>query len=144
MNLPLRAQGTLLTGIRGCDVAGKDINAIEAGVEQPERRLTAFLRFCVLNPADPREVDIPGAFFQSKGPSKWKGSEISHYPMHWYSHLMHCFEVVAYCHPDADISDEAFSIYQKLVHNLHLTIESKAALIQRLTEDRIANDTVVS
>lgn len=139
--LPLRAQGTLLTGIRGCDLTPKPRNPLD---DSPERRLVAFLRFCVMNPADPREVDIPGAFFQSTPPVDWKASQFGHYPQHWYSHLTHCFEVVGYCHPDDVLSNLARDIYRKLVHNMHLVCETREEMLKRLTEDRIANDTVVS
>ena len=140
MELPLRAQGTLLTGIRGCDLAPK--NSTEE--ETPERRLVAFLRYCVMNPADPREVDIPYAFFQSKPPAKWKPSQFGHYPQHWYAHVMHCFEVVGYLHPHPRLGEMAYAIYARLVRNLHLDVETKEQMLARLTEDRIATDTVVS
>src|SRR3954454_21414152 len=94
--LPLRAQGTLLTGIRGCDLAPKMLSSIDeahgcsTGECSAERHLVAFLRYCVLVPADIREVDIPGAWFQSDPPTDWKPSQFGHYPLHWFSHLMHC------------------------------------------------------
>lgn len=143
MELPLRCQGTLLTGIRGCDLTPK------YPLDAPERGLVAFLRFCVMNPADPREVGITGAFFDREPPSAWKASQLGHYPQHWYSHLMHCYEVIAYCYPKGApdgprIRAEACRIYFKLVHNLHLRPESEAEMLERLTEDRIANGTVVS
>lgn len=142
MELPLRVQGTLLTGIRGCDLAPKNLYRI--GEEAPERQLVAFLRYCVLNPADPREVDVPHAFFKSTPPIAWKPSQFGHYPQHWYAHVMHCFEVVGYLHPDEELRDEAQSIYQRLVGNLHLREETKDRMLERLIEDRIATDTVVS
>lgn len=151
MELPLREQGTLLTGIRGCDLAPKDPASIEerygcsTGDDTPERHLAAFLRFCVLNPADAREIDIaPGAFFRSSSPKNWKASQFGHYPLHWYSHLMHCFEVVGYRHPHPGISLQARGIYERLVRNLHLWPESKEQMIARLGEDRIAAGNVVS
>lgn len=106
VNLPPREQGTLLTGIRGCDLAPKLINT-----ENAERRLVAFFCYCVLNPADPREVDIPNSFFQSSPPENWRPSEFGHYPVHWYSHIMHCFEVVGYRHPIPQIRNMAKEIY---------------------------------
>lgn len=138
--LPLRAQGTLLTGIRGCDNAPKYLG----GVQSSERQLVAFLRYCVMHPADPREVDIPGAFFQSRPPLKWKASEFGHYPQHWHAHIMHCFEVVGYLNPDNVLRRVAFDIYCGFVGNLHLRVEMYDHMTNRLTEDRIANDTVVS
>lgn len=150
MELPLREQGTLLTGIRGCDLAPKNpISNVErygcsTGEDTAERGLTAFLRWCVMNPADVREVDIPGAFFQSKPPCNWKPSQFGHFPQHWYSHLMHCFEVVGYRHPDEDTATHAQEIYLRMVKNMHLNPESRDGMIERLSEDRIAAGSVVS
>lgn len=150
MRLPLRAQGTLLTGIRGCDLAPKnpacndERYGCSTAEDTPERALVAFLRFCVMNPADVREVDVPGAFFRSTPPKNWKPSQFGHYPQHWYAHIMHCFEVVGYCHPDHSLSWAAFEIYRRFAHNMHLPIESRENMFARLTEDRIANGTVVS
>lgn len=150
MRLPLRVQGTLLTGIRGCDLAPKipltisDPHGCSTGESSAERALVAFLRYCVMNPCDPREVDMPGAFFQSKPPCDWKPSQFGHYPQHWYSHIMHCFEVVGYLHPEDNIKATAKYIYARLVHNMHLNVESYGQMLERLNEDRIANGTVVS
>lgn len=150
MALPLRAQGTLLTGVRGCDLAPKNPRCIDerygcsTGEESAERGLTAFLRYCFMVPADEREVDIPGAFFSSRPPENWKPSQFGQYPEHWYAHVMHCFEVVGYCHPNWIIADKARGIYERLVRNLHLNPETKEQMLERLTEDRLANDTVVS
>jgi hypothetical protein len=148
--LPLREQGTLLTGVRGCDLAPKNPACIDerygcsTGEETAERSLTAFLRYCFMTPADPREVDIPGAFFRSTPPANWKPSQFGHYPLHWYSHVMHCFEVVAYRHPDPVISLDAFAIYERMVHSLHLNLETREQFEARLSEDRIAKGEVVS
>lgn len=143
MDQPLRLQGTLLTAIRGCDDEPKQWSAT-GFADSPGRRLTAFLRFCVMHPADPREVDIPGAFFQSTPPAKVKPSEFGHLPQHWYSHIMHSFEVIGFRHPDPKLRAEAYSIYERFVRNLHLWPENEEEMLERLTEDRIANDSVVS
>lgn len=150
MKLQLREQGTLLTGIRGCDLTPKvwhDGSFAKNGtphVESSERQLVAFLRFCVLNPADPREVGVPGSFFQDRPPQNWKPSEFGHYPLHWFTHMMHCWEVVAYRHPDKAISFIASGIYAKMVRSLHLNVETKDQMELRLGEDRIASGQVVS
>lgn len=138
MELPLRAQGTLLTGVRGCDLVPK------LPLDSTARQLTGFLRFCVMNPADPREVGLPGAFFQPEPPEKWKPSELGHYPQHWISHIMHCYEVVAYRHPDPTIGRKAMEIYRRFVYSFHLNCETHAQWHSRMIEDRIASGTVVS
>lgn len=141
MALPRREQGTLLTGVRGCDLAPKPMTG---GDDTPERQLTAFLRFLVMNPADAREVGVKGAFFRSSPPDSWKASQLGHYPQHWYSHLMHCYEVVGYRHPDEQLREIGLGIYKRLVHNMHLVPEAAEDMIARLSEDRIKSGTVVS
>lgn len=151
MELPLREQGTLLTAVRGCDLAPKypisadDTYVVENGrATGAERELTAYLRWCFMNPADIREVDIPGSFFQSVPPRHWKASQFGHYPQHWYAHIMHAFEVIGWRHPDLSVRASALIIYRKFVHNLHLEPEIFEQFVKRLSEDRIASGTVVS
>lgn len=142
--LPLRFQGTLLTAVRGCDLEAK--HWVSTGVAySPGRRLTAFIRYCFMHAADLREVDSEeGAFFQSSPPYPFKPSEFGHLPQHWYAHAMHALEVIGYHHPDAEIRDQAYLLYYRMVRNLHLRPESREEQWTRLTEDRIATGTVVS
>lgn len=143
MELPLREQGTLLTSVRGCDDEPKQWTA-RGVAESPGRRLTAFIRWCFMNPADPREVDIPGAFFQSTPPIPFRPSEFGHLPLHWYTHVMHALEVITHRHPDGSVAGVAGALYGMMVFGLHLEPESRERMIERLSEDRIATDTVVS
>lgn len=143
MQLPLRYQGTLLTAVRGCDDEPK-LWTSQGFADSPGRRLTAFIRWCFMVPADTREVDIPGAFFQSRPPDPFKPSEFGHLPQHWYSHAMHGLEIIAYCHPLSEVREVAYRLYKAMVYNLHLNVETTCQMEDRLTEDRIANDTVVS
>jgi len=142
--LPLRFQGTLLTAVRGCDFEPKTWT--RTGVAySPGRRLASFIRYCFMNPADPREVDAEeGAFFMSSAPEKFKPSEFGHLPQHWYSHAMHALEIVGYYHPDPAIAAMAANLYIKMVKNMHLNVETKEQQWTRLTEDRIAKGEVVS
>jgi len=144
MELPLRLQGTLLTGVRGCDDEPKLWS--RTGVAySPGRRITAYIRNCFMNPADPREVDFEeGSFFRSEPPDPFKPSEFGHLPQHWYSHAMHCLEVIGYKHPNFKVRQTAFGLYLKMVHNLHLQPETEQQMMARLTEDRIEKGTVVS
>lgn len=142
--LPLRFQGTLLTAVRGCDVQPKTWT--KTGVAySPERRVVAFIRYCFMNPADPREVDAEeGAFFMSTPPQPFKPSQFGHLPQHWYSHVMHSLEVIAYHHPIEGIRLMAFDMYYAMAHNFHLNVETREQQWARLTEDRIAKGEVVS
>jgi hypothetical protein len=141
MELPLREQGVLLTVVRNCDVAPKHPDNLET----PERALTAWLRWCFLNPADPREVDYEsGSWFRSTPPAKFKQSMFGHLPQHWVGHAMHALEVVAYRHPEDTVRDIAYQLYRVLVDGMHLRPESWEAMAKRLSEDRILAGTVVS
>lgn len=142
--LPLRAQGTLLTAVRGCDFEAKTWT--RTGVAySPGRRLTAFIRFCFMNPADAREIDSEeGAFFMSNPPEPFKASEFGHLPQHWYSHAMHALEIIGQYHPNTDIRQKGFTLYVSMARNLHLNPETYTQLHERLIEDRIRNKTVVS
>ncbi len=144
MELPLRFQGTLLTAARGCDEEPKAW--VRTGVAySPGRRITAFLRWCFMNPADPREVDHEeGAFFMSTPPDPFNPSEFGHLPQHWHSHIMHSLEIVGSCHPDKQTKTSAAALYKRMVRSLHLNPETEQQLHRRLTEDRIATGTVVS
>lgn len=144
MMLPLREQGTLMTAVRGCDDEPKQWSS--TGVSySPGRRLTAFIRWCFMVPADIREVDSQeGAFMMSTPPHPFKPSEFGHLPQHWYSHAMHALEVIAYRHPELHIAGKAFNLYKAMVYNMHLEIENAAQFEKRLSEDRIATGTVVS
>lgn len=141
--LQLREQGTLLTAVRGCDDEPKQWTAT-GFAQSPGRRLTAFIRYCFMNPADPREVDISGAFFQSTPPNPFRPSEFGHLPQHWYAHVMHALEVIGYRHPDFDLAIIANRLYARMVENLHLNIETGEQFTNRLGEDRILTGEVVS
>lgn len=143
MELPLREQGTLLTAVRGCDEEPKPWTS-RGVADSPGRRLTSFIRFAFMVPHDPREVNVPGAFFQSEPPAPFKPSEFGHLPQHWYAHVMHALEVIAYRHPASSMRDKAFFLYVAMVKNLHLNLETMSEMIARLSEDRIASGQIVS
>ncbi len=144
IGLPLRMQGTLTTAVRGCDFEAKTWTS--TGVSySPGRRLTAFIRYCFMVPADVREVgSVEGAFMMPEPPENFKPSEFGHLPQHWYSHAMHALEVISYCHPDTQLATKAYYLYRAMVHNMHLNVETLEEMTRRLTEDRIATGTVVS
>lgn len=143
-HLPLRAQGTMLTAVRGCDDEAKTWNSTGVAYS-PGRRLTAFIRWCFMVNADAREVDSEeGAFMMSTPPDPFKPSEFGHLPQHWYAHAMHALEIIGYHHPDKIISVMAIALYDKMVFNLHLNPEGVEQCRLRLTEDRIKSGTVVS
>ncbi len=142
MSLPLREQGILLVSTRGCDLTPKyPLNSLE-------RELVALIRFTVMIPADEREVDSePGCFMVSKlsdSNSLIKPSKLGHYPWHWLSHILHACEVIAYRHPNKEISNYFFSLYEAFCISFHLYVERKEEMIDRLSEDRIVRGNIVS
>lgn len=134
--MPLRHQAVLMAAVRGCDTVPK------YPLDSPERHLVAWVRWCFLVPADEREVDTPGGFMLSY-PPVLRPSSLGHHPQHWYSHVMHAIEVLAYYHPDGLVRAAALNIYAGMVDNMHLRPETRSDLYQRLTADRIAAGTVV-
>jgi hypothetical protein len=139
MELSLREQGTLLVAMRGCDLSPK------YPLDSDERRLTAAIRGHTMVPADPREVDrTPGAFMSLKVPSDVKISKLSHYPSHWLMHIVHAVEVLAYRYPDIPTRILWWHLYYYMVTELHLAGESETEFTDRMLEDRIANNTVVT
>lgn len=129
--LPLREQGVLLSGMRGCDLTPK------VPLDSPERQLVSYLRYVVCVPHDESEVGgAPGAYMQHDPPETWTPSEFGHYPQHWYAHIMHAFQVVGYRHPDQRTRDCAEVIYRRFVHSLHLRPESFDTMVARLAEER--------
>lgn len=144
MELPLREQGTLLTCTRGCDLEAKQWTSVGVAYS-PGRRLTGFIRWCFMVPADAREVGSQeGAFMMPTPPNPFKPSEFGHLPLHWYTHAMHALEIIGHRHTVPEVAAAAYDMYLKMVHTLHLEPETKAQMIQRLSEDRIENNTVVS
>lgn len=128
-----------------CPVVNLTLHLLEGVAYSPGRRLTSFIRYCFMVPADPREVNSEeGAFMMSDPPIPFKPSEFGHLPQHWYSHAMHALEVIGYRHPDLQIRVIARKLYEKMVSNLHLEIEPFSVFVKRLSEDRIESNTVVS
>lgn len=142
MELSLREQGTLLTAVRGCDLAPK-YSPEGLVIDTPERRLARFIRWAFMVPADDREVDIPGAFMATTA-GKIKPSAFGHYPHHWVTHIMHALEVIAYRCPHPRVAEEAYELYYAFVHSMHLVPEIRPIFLDRMNEDRVANGTVVS
>lgn len=113
--IPIRMQSTLLIGLRGCD-----------GHELPNAKaLTRWLRGVTFKPGNPDNVrEFMAAEppeIVEKGPV---ARELERTPMHYYAHLMHALEVVAYRHPDPAIRQRAFDRFYGMCALLHLPIEA--------------------
>lgn len=60
--------------------------------------------------------------------------ELEFASQHFYSHLMHGLEVLAYCHPDPKVFTHAHLLFSDMCILFHLTKESKAEFKSRLAQ----------
>jgi hypothetical protein len=66
---------------------------------------------------------------QEKGPC---AKELEFCTQHYYSHLMHALEVIAYRHPIHHTRGTAFLLFSDMCSLFHLPIESREAFEDRL------------
>lgn len=125
VKIPIRMQSTLVLGLRGPD------NIIAPNVKTVTRWLRG-LTFKPGNPDNCREFmhSEPAQMFE-KGPL---AKELEFCTQHYYSHLMHSLEVVAYKHPYRPIVEIAGDRYEKLCTTFHLRIETPEDFEKRLGE----------
>jgi hypothetical protein len=153
MRLPLREQGTLMAGIRGCDAVsdffwyvvdqdGRPTGQVQT-TRHPTKYIVAALRYAVGTPHDPREVDTPGAFMASQLPDveTWPVKCLDDLPLHFVMHLLHAIEVIAYRGPH-EVFGGWLTLYYRICNHMHVIPEDRARMIERLSEDRIALGTV--
>ncbi len=55
-------------------------------------------------------------------------------PLHYYTHLMHGAQVLAYKHPEQWIRNRWIEFYQQCCHYCHVPMESEAAMDERLSD----------
>lgn len=60
--------------------------------------------------------------------------ELGYVPLHYYQHLMHSLEIIAYKSPDKKLAEIAWKYYFSMVHMLHLNEESESELDHRLQD----------
>jgi hypothetical protein len=131
MRLGLRHQGVLLTAVRGPDTSPKE-DAVKA--------LVRCYRAAVLNAhcGDPRKAKTfieavdTDTLYDRMGTVARDGDALPH---HYVMHLVHAAEVVGYKHPTPTIAQAWLWFYGSMVHGLHLSPESEAAMDRRLTAD---------
>lgn len=136
--LGLRHQGTLFTGVRGCDTAPKH------DVTKPLMRA---IRFAIFVAFDPRELTEPKGFMFYTPESfaetvREFSKSMDHYPSHFIWHAIHAIEVIGYKHPDVATRQQFRHAYYTLVHKFHVNPEAEEEMDRRLTEDRVAQGTV--
>jgi hypothetical protein len=123
VQIPIRMQSTLILGLRGPDTH------CTPGV----KTITRWLRGLAFKPGNPDNVrefmTKEPELILEKGPT---AKELEFCTQHFYSHLMHSLEVVAYCHPDREISRVAHDRYTAMCAAFHLPIESVQEFTERL------------
>lgn len=124
VELPIRMQSTLILGLRGPD--GLSTKYI--------KQWTRWLRGHAFKPGNPNNVkqfmlvELPPKLLD-KSPLAY---ELYMVPQHYYSHLMHSVQVIAFKHPKEDIQTIANDMYRSMVSTLHLFPESHASFETRL------------
>ncbi len=131
MALGLRHQGTLLTAVRGCDDAPK---------EDPSKKFIRCYREVILN-AHCGDAQKAATFIERCEPAEVRlrfrefRRSTDHYPHHYVMHVMHCIEVVGYCHPEEATRALWTSFYLEMCVALHVNPETSEQLALRLDAD---------
>ena len=127
MQMPIMMQSTLLLGLRGCDTP-----------YMPEtKKIIKWLRGLTFIPGNPDNVKEFMGSLDNVPPIYEKGSvnrELDVAPHHFYSHLLHSLQVVAYMHPNEDVSNAAYCRFKALCDLMHLPIEEKSDFFLRLKD----------
>ena len=125
VEIPIRMQSTLILGLRGPDGPAGCTNV---------KKIVRWLRGVTFKPGNPANCkefmgDLPPRIFE-KGPT---AKELEFCTQHYYSHLMHALEVVAYRHPQSvGIGSYAFHLFRDMCNAFHLPIEGAEAFEERL------------
>jgi len=123
VEIPIRMQSTLILGLRGNDTYSAP------NVKKMARWLRG-LAFKPGNPENAREFmgEAPERIVD-RGPT---AKEFDFVTQHYFSHLLHAMEVVAYRHPDLNIAAHAFQLFSDMCCRLHLPVEEAEDFEMRL------------
>jgi len=122
--IPIRMQSTLILGLRGPDTH-KAPNV---------KVITRWLRGLAFKPGNPDNMlefmhkGLPPIIIEKGEAAK----ELEFCTQHFYSHLMHALEVVAYTHPVAETADWSFKLYKSMCSLFHLPTENASQFQGRL------------
>lgn len=145
--IPVMQQSVLFSGIRGMDGLRK---------LHPAKMLVRFYRRCVLisafegatlaEPYSPGGGDFTGPSLDldahELAREDWPRAMLGvvndfvrardEMPLHYFSHMMHAFQIVGAHHPDETIRLFWWGVYVRMVHALHLFPETVDELDRRL------------
>lgn len=123
LQIPIRMQSTLLLGLRGTDTHSCP------NVKKIQRWLRG-LAFVPGNPANVAEFmgSEPERIIEKSACAK----ELEFCTQHFYSHLMHAIEVIAYRHPEPKVQDLAYGLFMDMCSLFHLPVEDHDTFEARL------------
>ena len=55
-------------------------------------------------------------------------------PQHYFLHMAHAFEIIAYKHPDSEIRGFFFGIYHRICNCFHMGLEEEEDMDDRLAD----------
>lgn len=125
-DLPWKMQSVLMTSTRGPD----EVRLVHV------KMANRWIRSVLFHDADPANPFIvkPG----DKPPVAMVGdlqTELEYLRVHYFTHLIHAFEIIGYMHPDDEVAAMADCVYVKLCFEvLHLPPESKETFEARLSD----------
>jgi hypothetical protein len=123
VKIPIRMQSTLVLGLRGPDTH----------CAPNVKKIGRWLRGLTFKPGNPNNFkefmsDKPDRIIEKSAVAK----ELEFCTQHFYSHLMHSLEVVAYRHPDGYIANYAYVLFSDMCNLFHLPIEMAENFENRL------------
>ena len=123
--LPIRMQSTLILSLRGPDTHACP------GIKSIQRWMRG-LTFKPGNPDNTKEfMHYDPAPITEKNPA---AKELEFCTQHFYSHLLHGLEVLAYRHPLAIVRAMAFDRFHAMCGLMHLDVESRHDFELRLCD----------
>lgn len=126
INLTFKQQTVILSALRGCDGKCK---------EDISKKITRFYRSIIL-----KNADNTSSFMTTQDIITFKNdfdnllSDVDSYPIHFIFHLTHGIEIIGYHHPEDNIRQLFHELYCKTCKALHVNIESKKELDERLKD----------
>lgn len=120
-----KMQTVLLTSFRGCDGAHK---------HDYGKTFTRIMRATVLQNADPNGTFFPDSIKTTRDMHDTFFSDMDHYPVHWFMHLLHAAEIAGYKCPNDELRQFWMNFYLRGIKELHVNPESEDHLDIRLRD----------
>lgn len=122
-DLTWKQQTVLFCALRGCDTAEKN---------DPAKFIIRNLRGTVLNNAGTQNGEFMR--FTDVNLIDFTKNNLDAYPIHFILHVAHAAEIIGYKHPDPDIREYWYNVYESIVHAFHMNVESQEQMDYRLRD----------